>query len=188
MERINVTEEWRIMNSDSRFAMKFSEKIDMEKAFEAMKDAIQETRTEKGYADLWIQDLGDCCTGDNFDIMSTLYENEFVEYIPAMLIAVAKAFPTIAFSGDAHRSDLKCFSESDFEFDYDTRRLHIKETFMDDDNGYFCPECGYQVALPYEEFDSDEEEIECDDCEETIRVKDLKYVPPVEKETDIVIR
>ena len=63
----------------------------------------------------------------------------------------------------------------DFDFSYNGKQLYIKSTFMDDEHGYFCPDCGCFIAGADEEFDSDE--IECEDCEETFDVADLKYVP-----------
>ena len=61
--------------------------------------------------------------------------------------------------------------------------MSSKIATLNDDCGYFCPDCGYQVALPFEEFDTDE--VECDDCEETIKVADLEYVPPMVNEETI---
>lgn len=186
MTRINVTDDWRMLNTDTTFTMIFAYEADTNKALEAIKNAIEKINYENGYAALWIQDLSDSRTNNSFEIESTLWCDEFAQYIPAMVKAVAEALPSVPFTGSAQHDSLKCFYIDEFEFSFDGTQLYIKETFMDDDNGYFCPDCGYLVAYPYEEFDSDE--IECDDCEEMIKVADLKYVPPVVTEETITIR
>ena len=186
MTRINVCDEWRMLNTNTTFKMELSQKVDMQKVFETMKSAVEEIRNDEGFADLWLQDLNDSCTKESFEVESTLNCDEYVAFIPVMIKAIAKSFPTISFNGYACRDDMKCYWIDEHEFSYDGHTLRIKETFMDDDNGYFCPDCGYLVAYPYEEFDSDE--IECDDCEEMIKVADLKYVPPVVTEETITIR
>lgn len=64
--------------------------------------------------------------------------------------------------------------------------LSITESFEDDDCGYFCPECGYQVGTPHEEFE--DEEITCFDCDETIKVSDLVFVPATVTKTEYFIK
>ena len=186
MERINVSEAWRMHQCDTTFELRFAENVDMNKAFEAMKAAVEEINYENGYADIWLQDLGDCCDKDHFEILSKLWTEEFEMYIPAMCKAVAAAFPNVSFNGYACYDSLKCYCVDDYEFSFNGSCLHIEETFADDECGYFCPDCGYQVAFYNEEFDSDE--IECDDCKETIKVADLKYVPPFHEVKDIIIK
>lgn len=185
MTRINVSNSWRMMHTDTTFKMTFSEKADTNKALEAIKTAITAINYENGYAELWLQDLSDSRTNSSFEINSTLWSYEFAQYIPAMLKAVAEALPTVSFNGFAVHDSLKCFYVDEFEFSFDGNNLHIKETFMDDESGYFCPKCGCFVAYPYEEFES--EEIQCEDCEETIKVADLKYVAPTVTEETIII-
>lgn len=183
MNRITVSEGFRFEQTNAVFNMVFIENADTSKAFEAIRDAVSEINYENGFAALWIQDLCDGRTANSFGIESTLRCDEFIQYIPAMLKAVAEALPTASFKGSARYDSVKCFWVDEFEFSYSARKLHIKETFTDDNCGYFCPDCGYQVALPFEEFDSDE--VECDDCEETIKVADLEYVPPMVNEETI---
>ncbi len=182
MNRITVSEGFRFEQTNAMFNMVFMENANTIKAFEAIKNAISDINYENGFAALWIQDLSDGRTENSFEIESILECDEFTQYIPAMLKAVAEVLPATSFKGSARYDSVKCFCVDEYEFSYSARKLHIKETFMDDDCGYFCPDCGYQVALPFEEFDSDE--VECDDCEETIKLADLEYVPPmVNKET-----
>ena len=183
MNRITVSEGFRLEQTNAMFNMVFMEDADTSKAFEAIKRAISDINYENGYAALWIQDLGDSRTENSFEIESTLGCDEFIQYIPAMLKAVAEALPAASFKGSARYDSVQCFCVIEYEFSYSARKLQIKETFMDDDCGYFCPDCGYQVALPFEAFDSDE--VECADCEETINVSDLKYIPPMVSEETI---
>lgn len=175
MTRINVSDSFRVCNTNTHFEMKFREKADMNKALEAAKEAIEAINYEGGYAALWMQDLDDSCAEISLDIDSTLMNDEYAEYIPVMLKAIAKALPDASFEGYAEYSDTRCYYVHDFDFSYNGKQLYIKSTFMDDEKGYFCPDCGYQVAGPDHVFDSDE--IECDDCEEIIKVADLKYIP-----------
>jgi hypothetical protein len=179
MERINVSEGFRVMKTNCHFKMEFSAKIDMRKAYEAMEAAVMAIADTDGYYPLWLQDLGDCCENDCFDIDSTLGCEEFYSYVPAMYKAVAEAFPSSEFEAYAWYDDLKCYCVDEFEGIFKGNRLVITETFADDDHGYFCPECGYQVATCgdiEDRFESDE--ITCDDCDEVIKVSDLRYVPP----------
>lgn len=183
MNRIIVSEGFRFEQTNAMFNMAFMRNTDTKKAFEAIQNAISGINYENGFAALWIQDLSDGRTENSFEIESTLECAEFIQYIPAMLKAVAEALPAASFKGSARYDSVKCFCVDEYEFSYNARKLHIKETFMDDDCGYFCPDCGSWVAFPFEEFDSDE--IECDECEETIKVSDLKYVPPMVNEETI---
>ena len=182
-ERIEVSPDWRLMQCDTTFKMVFTEGADTERAYEAIVEVIESFNFEDGYADIWLQDLGDSRSENSFDIISKLWCDEFAQYIPAMAKAIAKALPTSCFSGYGCHDSLKCFYVHEFEFEYNHRDLKIKETFMDDDYGYFCPECGFQIELPYAEFE--DEEIECEDCGKTFKVADLKYVPPVIREETI---
>ena len=120
---------------------------------------------------------------NSFDIFSKLWSDEYVQYIPAMIKAVAKALPTSCFSGYANHDSLTDYYVHKFEFEFICKVLKIKETIADEETGYFCPECGYQIRTPYAEFE--DEEIECDDCGKTFKVADLKYVPAVIKEEKI---
>ena len=177
MERINVSEASRICKSNCNFKMEFNVKADMNEAYEAMKAAVMSVVDEYGYYELWLQDLADGCKDNCFIIeQSTLCSDEFNNYIPAMCKAVAEAIPSIEFEAYAYYDDLQCYWVNEFEASFKDHHLNITESFQDDNCGYFCPDCGYQVGIVGEIFEEDE--IECDDCEEIIKVSDLKYVPP----------
>lgn len=179
MERINVSESFRMCKTNTHFEMRFAENTDTKKALEAMLEVIDPKKYEDPYlqafSPLFIQDLGDNRTDNGFDFDSSLRSYEYEDLIPAMLKAIAKALPDASFEGCANFDDTSCYYIHDFEFSYNGKQLYIKSTFMDDEKGYFCPDCGYQVAEADHVFDSDE--IECEDCEEIIKVADLKYVP-----------
>ena len=185
MERINVSEGFRFHQTNCNFKMEFNTKVDMRKAYEAMEAAVLSLNGD-GYYKLWLQDLADCCDDNSFEIYSKLVSYEFNEYVPAMCKAVAEAMPTVDFEAYAYYDDLRCYWVDEFEVSFKDNLLTITERFEDDDCGYFCPECGYQVGTPHEEFE--DEEITCDDCEETIKVSDLKYVPPVVTKSEYVIK
>lgn len=114
MERINVSEGFRFTHTNSHFEMKFSDKVDMRKAYEAMEAAVMAVVNEDGYYALWLQDLADCCEAKSFSVESTLECMEFVEYIPAMCKAVAEAFPTVNFEAYAEYDDQRCYWMDDF--------------------------------------------------------------------------
>ena len=87
--------------------MEFSSEVDMHKAYEAMEAAVMSIVDENGYYDLWLQDLGDGCGNNRFVIeYSTLYSDEFTNYVPAMCKAVAEAFPSVSFEVSALYNDL----------------------------------------------------------------------------------
>ena len=177
MERINVSEYFRFAETNCGFNMEFSSKVDMRKAYEAMEAAVMAIANEEGYYELWLQDLRDCCDADSFDFDSTLMCAEFADYIPAMCKAVAEAIPTVDFKADAWYNDLQCYCVDGFEISFKDRHLIMTETYEDDDCGYFCPECGSWVATvnaPLDEY----EDWGCADCEEIIKISDLKFVPP----------
>lgn len=176
MKRINVSEGFRIEQTNCHFKMEFSAKVDMRKAHEAMEAAVMAIAETDGYYPLWIQDLGDCCDNDCFDIDSTLECDEFNRYVPAMCKTVAEAFPATPFEAYAYYDDLRCYWVDEFEVSFKDHHLSITETFADDDCGYFCPECGSWVCSSGMVFEGDE--IVCDNCDETIKISALKYVPP----------
>ena len=187
MERINVSEEFRFCQSNCSFKMEFSAKADMRKAYEAMAAAVKAISEGEDYSMLWLQDLADGCGNNSFVIeQSTLYSNEFNEYVPAMCKAVAEVLPDVNFEAYAFYNDLQCYWVDEFEVSFNGNLLSITETFEDDDCGYFCPECGYQVGTPHEEFE--DEEITCDDCDETIKVSDLVFVPATVTKTEYIIK
>ena len=186
MERINVSEGFRFSQTNCNFKMEFSSKTNMRKAYEAMEAAVMNIVDKTGYYALWLQDLADCCETDKFDIESTLHSCEFYEYVPAMCKAVAEAIPDVNFEAHAFYNDLRCYWVDEFKVSFKDNLLSITETFEDDDCGYFCPECGYQVGTPHEEFE--DEEITCDDCDETIKVSNLEYVPPTVTKSEYVIK
>ena len=186
MERIIVSEAFRVGKTNSRFDLKFNEDVDLNKAYEAMEAAINEIAKGEFYKDLWLQDLRDCCDKDAFSIYSTLECEGFANYIPAMCEAVAKAMPEVEFEGTACYDELKGYYIHDIEFSYYDGILTIEETVADEECGYFCPECGAFVAFYNEELTDDE--IECEDCEETIRVSDLKKVEAYTSRREIRIK
>lgn len=187
MKNNTYSKELNVFNYEAEIKMEFDEKVDMQIVSEAIAEAVRETIGTNGdYVELWIQELNDCCKGRKEEIDCRLWADEFAQIIPPMVKAVAKALPTVPFSGWATRDDLRCFCVDTFDYSYDGSKLHIKETFMDDDCGYFCPKCGTFVAYAHEELDADEL-IECDDCEEKFRVSDLKYVAPTVTEENITI-
>lgn len=188
-ERINVTAAWRIAQCNSTFKMTFKNPVDMNKAYEAMKNAIEEIGCDSWkpmLTDLWLQDLADCTSKDCFKIISALTSNSFADYIPAMCKAVAEAFPEIEFEGCADYDDLKCYYVHTFDFTYSKNALQIKSDLREDECGYFCPECGELVANIDEEFDSDE--IECMDCGEIVSVSELEKREPEITTTTIIIK
>ncbi len=116
MERIKVSEAFRYAQTNNRFEMRFGKTADMRAVYEAMEAAVESVKDEDGYYPLWLQDLGDCCEGDSFEMESSLLSGEFERYIPAVCLAVAKAFPSVPFSGAAKYDDLKCFYIQKYEF------------------------------------------------------------------------
>ena len=186
MERIIVSEAFRCAKTNSRFDLKFNADVDLNKVYEVMEAAINEIAKGEGYKGLWLQDLRDCCDKDGFSINSTLESDEFADYIPAMAESVAKAMPGVEFEGSAYYDELKGYYIDEFVFSYYDGMLTIEETVADDECGYFCPECGAFVAYYDEELIDDE--IECEDCEETIRVCDLKKVEAYTSRKEIRIK
>ena len=168
---------------NTEFKMSFKEKADTAKALEAFRQVISNIDYTDGNGALWIQSLSDNRTDKGFEIESDLWCDEFSQYIPAMIKAVAEVLPTSSFEGSANYNSLQCFCVDEYEFSLSNRKLHIKETFMDDNCGYFCPDCGCFVAYLDQTFDT--EEIECEDCEKPYKVTDLKYVPPTLNEETI---
>ncbi len=185
MERIIISEGFRVMKTNCHFKMEFSTKVDMRKAYESMEAAVKAIADTDGYYPLWLQDLSDCCDNDCFDIESTLYSEEFYRYVPAMYQAVAEVFPTTEFEAYARYDDQKCYWIDEFEASFKGNHLTITETFADDDCGYFCPECGSWIYPCGMVFKGDE--IICDDCDETIKVSDLVYVPATVTKSEYTI-
>ncbi len=132
MERINVSEYFRFSESNCHFNMEFSSRVDMRKAYEAMEAAVMAIANEEGYYKLWLQDLGDCCDADKFEIMSTLMIAEFADYVPAMCKAVAEAIPMVDFTANAWYNDLRCYCVDGFEISFKGRHLTMTETFEDE--------------------------------------------------------
>lgn len=188
MKSNTYSKEINVFNYGTEIRMEFAEKVDIQIVAETMMEAVRETIGKNGdYVDRWIQELDDCCKGIKEEIECELWSDEFTQIIPSMVKAVAEALPSVTFNGYAIRDDMKCFWIDTFDYSYDGNTLHIKETFMDDENGYFCPECGCFVAYPNEMFE-DDEIIECYDCEEKFKATDLKYVAPIVTEKSITIR
>lgn len=189
MERIIVSKEFRFSQTNCNFKMDFNGKIDMRKAYEAMEAAVKAIAQKGGYYPLWLQDLSDCCNTDGFDFESTLGSDEFYHYVPAMCKAVAEAIPTASFKAHARFDDQRCYWMDEYDATFSNHHLSITETFEDDNNGYFCPECGCSVA-PCGDinvwFDSDE--VTCEGCDEVIKVSELKYVPPTVAKSEYDIK
>lgn len=176
MKRIEVSEAFRVCKTNVRFEMTFDAKIDMHEVYKVMENTVLAIADENGYYQLWLQDLYDCCEDNKFDIGSTLVSNEYTLYVPAMLKAIAEAFPSVNFEAIAVYDDQRCFCVDEFTATYCNHHLSITERFDDDESGYFCPECGLWLAPSWTQFDADE--VVCDDCEEIFVVSNLKYVPP----------
>lgn len=164
--------------------MKFAEEVNMDKCYEVIKAAYESI---VDYESEWIKEFGECCFGKKGYVEHGIWCDVFTQFVPKMVKAVAEEFPKVPFNGYAIHDDMKCLWIDDFDYSYDGSNLNIKETFIDEDCGYFCPECGLLVACANEELDADES-IECDDCEKEIKVADLKYVPPTITEETIHIR
>ena len=162
--------ELNVFNYDTTITMEFAEEVNMQKLSAAVAESVKKTLGNRGeYVDRWIEEFENCCNGNANEVLQGLWSGDFVDMIPTMFKAVAEAFPTVKFNGRAVRDDLKCFWIDDYRVAYDGNELRITETFMDDENGYFCPKCGCFVAFPYEELDANEV-VECDDCEKFLHV------------------
>jgi len=188
MERINVSESWRIHNCNTQFEMEFSSKVDMEMAYNAMEQAVFSLNKDylRDYRGLWLQDLHDCCDKSSFNILSALDSDAYEDYIPAMANAVAKAMPNCNFKVYALYDDQQCFWLDSFDFVYENGILIGEESQTDAEIGYVCPQCGCAM------FDLDDtpsgDTMICDGCEEEIKVCDLKKVDPKIKEFFIKIK
>ena len=176
MERIVVSEWFRTSKTNCDFEVNFSAKIDLLKAYEEMAAAVKALDFEDPYTALWLQDLGDSCEAGKIDYQSTLESETFVHYVPAMIKAIAKAFPEVSFEAHANYDDQRCYYVDDFKASYSNHHLIITEQFDSDDYGYFCPECGSWIAPSLDYFD--DETVVCDGCEESFDVSNLKFVPP----------
>ena len=151
----NKSEVWNFSYYNGGVRIKFSESVDIHKAFEAM----MVSKDQFGNDDIWMDWM----------------PRDFSEEAFTIVKALAEIFPTVPFEGNIWYTDYHCYCDIDIEFSYNDMRLCLTESFADDDCGYFCPKCGLQVGLAHTKYD--EEEIECDDCGEVIKVSDLKYVP-----------
>ena len=177
MKKTNESKTWNINHYCGEITFKFSKSVDIRKAFEAMKAADTESES-------WLDHISFNDT-NTVEIEWRLEIAEFVEITPAICKAIAETFSSDAFEGHAYFDDLRCYCVDEYDYAYDGETLRIKETFADDEIGYFCPDCGFQVAFWDDEFD--DTEIECGDCEETFKVFDLKYVPPIVNKYEIKI-
>ena len=115
MERIIVTEQFRMNKTNCDFEVNFSAKIDLLKAYEEMAAAVKALDFEDPYTALWLQDLSDSCETDKIDYQSTLASEAFAFYVPAMIEAVAKAFPEVGFEANANYDDQRCLYIDDFK-------------------------------------------------------------------------
>ena len=176
MERIIVSEQFRLSKTNCSFEAEFNEKIDLREVYKVMEAAVKALNYEDPYTTLWLQDLSDSCETDIIDYQSTLASEAFAFYVPAMIEAVAKAFPEVAFEVHANYDDQRCLYIDDFKASFSDHHLIITEEFDSDDYGYFCPECGSWIAPSWEDFGG--EAVVCDGCDESFDVSRLKYVPP----------
>ncbi len=128
MERINVSESFRMCNTNTHFEMRFEGKADTKKALEAMLEVIDLNKYEEPYlpafSPLFIQDLGDNCTDNGFDFDSSLRSYEYEDIIPAMLKAVAKALPEMPFKGYSCFGATNCYDIHEIEFSYNGKQLY----------------------------------------------------------------
>ena len=81
MERIVVSEWFRISKTNCDFEVNFNAKIDLLKAYEEMAAAVKALDFEDPYTALWLQDLNDSCEAGKIDYQSTLESETFVHFI-----------------------------------------------------------------------------------------------------------
>ena len=186
MERIIVSDQFRLDKTNCSFEVEFSEKIDMREVYKVMEAAVKALNYEDPYTALWLQDLSDSCEAGKIDYESTLASEAFAFYVPAMVEALAKAFSEVSFEAHADYDDQRCFYVDDFKASFGNHHLTITEQFNSDDYGYFCPECGSWIAPSWETFDG--ETVSCDGCDESFDVSSLKFVPPFEEVHEYEIR
>ncbi len=174
MKKTNESKTWNIDHRFGEITFDFAKEVDIHKAFEAMKAAASENAP-------WLDSLSDNENG-TIKIGYGFDSGVFPDAIPAICKAVAEIFTDNTFAGSAIFDDTRCLWIDQFDFTFDGKDLFITETFEDDECGYFCPECGCWIRPAHASF-GDDEEIECDDCEETFKASELKYVPSVVTET-----
>ncbi len=174
MKKTNESKTWTLEHRFGEITFEFSKSVDIHEALSAMKAA----NTEK---DSWLDSLCDK-NADTIMIGWGFDSDVYPDALPAICKVVAETFSDTAFKGSAIFDDTRCLWIDQFDFTFDGKALFITETFEDDECGYFCPECGCWIRPAHASF-GDDEEIECDDCEETFKASELKYVPSVVTET-----
>ena len=167
-ERIIVATGWRLNNCCVNFEIDFNNEVNMEVVYEAMANAIE--GKEGAYKELFLHDLEDSCKGRQIDVWTALGYEAYTEFIPEVLKAAAAASPDTNFEGRAVFDDTRCYYIHTFNFNYEDGVLTIEETIVDDECGYFCPDCGSFVAYIYDDLES---EMECEDCETMIAAEEL---------------
>ena len=183
MKNNKMSKSWNIKFDNAAIHFDFTEDIDIRAAFEAMKATSNE--------ESWLDKLNGIDTdNDTFEMNCEMYGGVFSDTLPAIVKAVAEIFH-IPFEGNAWYSELECYCEYETTFSFNGKQFTLTAICDDDDSGYFCPDCGYHIAASGEFehlFGSDEvEEFECDCCGETIKIADLKYIPPIVTKVEYTI-
>ncbi len=169
MKNTNTSKTWSFDCFDGYITFNFTESVDIRKAFDAMR------ATEKEAS--WLDELSSVAPDTNMiDMGCEMYGVLPSECFISITRAIAETFPTVPFTGIALFSSFKCYYVISTEISYDGKTLCLTETEADETVGYMCPECGFQVA-PYDA-SFEEDTMECDDCDEIIKVSDLVFVPP----------
>lgn len=170
MKNTNTSKTWSFDCFDGYITFNFTENVDIRRAFDAMRATVNE--------ESWLDELISIDSDtDTFDMGCEMYGVDPSEGLISIIKAIAETFPSVPFNGKAVHSSFKCYAVTEIEFSFNGKELHLTEIFADEANGYMCPECGFMVA-PYNA-SFEEDEIECDDCCEHIKVSDLVFVPPV---------
>ena len=171
----NTTMSWNLEFPYSCIRFEFAESVDINKAFDAMKSSVNGIGA---WAEVLVSN-----EPNTFIFHLGVLSDDYYHGIPVICKAIAEAIPAVCFNGYAVFDH---YDIDEFEFSYDGSILQMKETFYGEDCGYFCPECGGLAAYADEEIDGDE--IACENCEELIKVSDLKYVAPLVSEEVLRIR
>lgn len=167
MKKATESKTWSITLGNSEIEIRFDESVDIRKAF----DAIPPEKAT------WMTYMRESDTKENTICVDCYFESfGFNEEVPALIKAIAETFPSIPSCGSAWYQDRRCYDNEYIDFAYSNGLLQMTEKVANDDNGYFCPDCGYWIAGADVIFNEDEG-FECDDCEKTLKVSDLKYIP-----------
>ncbi len=178
MKNTNESKTWKFDFDNGVIRFEFAQSVDIRKAFEAMKATTDD--------ESWMDKLNGIESNvDTFEMDCEMYGDESSEGFTSIVKAVAEVFSAVPFVGSLSFSSDYNYCDIDLEFSYSDKQLHVTETFAGDDNGYFCPECGFQVGPVGTVFEEDE--ITCDDCDEVIKISDLVFVPATVTKSEYVI-